>query len=170
MKLVITKGSHTDRVEVVHADGSRDFSEFPKKGVVPHDAVHWIVEQETGFTAGFWGTVFGGMKIDAVSALSKSGGHASSKRATVPDDAIVELVQAERLVECFEADMWSTPSEVEVFREVLAAACSQSHVPAPAIPDQIILSIRQMLSRLREDWADTGVGESVSFGEWSTSS
>ncbi|MEL6367537.1 MAG: hypothetical protein AAFR91_11625 [Pseudomonadota bacterium] len=170
MKLIITKSLQTDQVEVVHADGSRDVSEFPKKGVVPHDAVHWIVEREMGMKAGFWGTVSAGMNIDAVSALSKAGGHASSKRASVPEDSIVELIQAERLVECFEADMWSTPSDAAVFREVLAAACSQSHVPAPSVNDQSILSIRQTLSRLREEWAHTGVGESVDFGEWLTSS
>ncbi|MEJ2410561.1 MAG: hypothetical protein P8Y48_14945 [Novosphingobium sp.] len=39
--------------------------------------------------------------------ITKACGHASASRAQVPDPAIVELPQAERPVECFEADFWA---------------------------------------------------------------
>ncbi len=166
MKLIITKGKTSDEVAVHHPDGQVDTSEFPKQGVVPHDAVHWIVEGQLAMASAFWGTVSSGLSIESVAGLAKEGGHASAKRAGLPDAAIVEMVQAERLVECFEADMWSTPSTPEVFREVLAAACAQSHVEVPQVTDEQIEAIRRALDALRESWVAAAPGEAVDFGTW----
>ncbi|MEM9387952.1 MAG: hypothetical protein AAGA68_23055 [Pseudomonadota bacterium] len=161
------KGKTCDLIKVVRDNGAVDISEFPKKGVVPHDAVHWIVERHMGMVAGFWGTVFSGVGLDAVADRTRAGGHASSTRAVAPDATIVELVQAERLVECFEADMWSVPSAPEVFRDVLRAACLQSQVAAPAITDADILKIRKALKALHESWGAIPLGTSLGFGVWS---
>ena len=45
MRVTIFKGQTDDRIEVRRDDGSVAESRFPKKGPVPHDAVHWIVEE-----------------------------------------------------------------------------------------------------------------------------
>ena len=101
MRIAITKGASGDRIAVTRPDGSRADFGFPRKGPYPHDAFHFFVERELGLTRGFWGLIASGMAPDAVQELASAGGHASAKRAGTPDPAIIELVQAERLVECF---------------------------------------------------------------------
>ncbi|MEL7312808.1 MAG: hypothetical protein AAFN07_14935 [Pseudomonadota bacterium] len=164
--LTITKGLAEDSIQVTRADGSIDASRFPKKGVAPHDAVHWIVEQELGMTAGFWGTVLSGASIESVAVLAKAGGHASSKRAAVPAQDVVELIQAERVVECFEAEMWSEVVPHAVFQDVLTAACAQSHVSAPEISENQLALIREALVGLHREWQQVAPGGSMALNGW----
>ena len=58
----------------------------------------------------FWGRIAAGAHPEDLAAISRAGGHASAKRAARPETDVVELVQAERLVECFEAELWSEPA------------------------------------------------------------
>ncbi len=57
MEITITKGQGEDRIAIVHADGRRMDTTFPKKGFIPHDAVHLFVERELGLRQAFWGMV-----------------------------------------------------------------------------------------------------------------
>lgn len=161
------KGTTQDVIVITRADGSRAETTFPKKGIVPHDAVHVIVESLLGLRNAFWGQVAAGAAPEDVAALSKSGGHASAKRAAVPSPEIVELVQAERIVECFEADMWSTPSDSATFLDALRAGCEQSHVPMPAITVPQITHIRAELAALLATWSALEIGASCEM-TWSS--
>jgi len=56
MKLVATKPGQCgrlDRLAFVRADGSRSEIDMPRQGVVPHDFVHFAVEQGLGRCGGF---------------------------------------------------------------------------------------------------------------------
>ena len=97
---------------------------------IPHDAVHFFVESELGISDGFWGLVAAGRHPEEVQDIAKAGGHASAGRAEVPDAAIVRMIQAERTVECFEADLWGgSKGDPQTFREAIYAGCAQSLVP-----------------------------------------
>lgn len=165
MRVTIVKGPVDDRIEIRRADGSEAETRFPKKGPVPHDAVHWIVEEMLGLPDGFWGMIAGGMHPEQVQDMAKAAGHASAARADVPDAAIVQLLQAERLVECFEAALWSGGSDAASVRHMGEAGCAASHVAFPAITDaQIDAAMGRVLS-LHADWSPAPVGHSLSF-EW----
>jgi hypothetical protein len=167
MQITITKGECADRIEAVRADGSSVHTSFPHKGPVPHDAVHFYVESTLAIPDAFWGMVARGEHPEAIAALAKAAGHASAARAMVPDESIVRLVQAERTVECFEADLWSgSDSGPEVIREMIVAGCVQSLVPPLEISDEAISIIRSSLSDLLSRWSAAAAGDHLLL-EWS---
>lgn len=166
MRIEITKGAQDDRIALTRRDGSTATTRFPKKGPVPHDAVHLFVERELGLQQGFWGMVASGPHPEEIIAIAKAGGHASAKRAGVPDAGIVELLQAERVVECFEADLWSGGAGPAADLIALAqTACAGSAVPLPALDEPAVTRIRAALRPFAQHWMAAPVGH-VARLEW----
>lgn len=166
MRIEITKGQAEDRITIARADGSRAETRFPKKGPVPHDAVHWFVERELCLATGFWGMVAAGMHPEAIQDLAKAAGHASAKRAEGPGGEIVELLQAERLVECFEADLWSPGGAVADLVALGEGACGFSHVPPPVgFNEAAVERIRSALGAFAQVWVAAPQGHCATF-EW----
>lgn len=165
MRIEIIKGAQEDRIVATRGDGSIAETSFPKKGPVPHDAVHWFVERELGLVGAFWGIVAAGRNPEQVSALAKDAGHASASRATVPEAQIVELLQAERLVECFEADLWGGGGAALDLIAVAATACDYSHVPLPELSEPVVDRIREQLGEFARAWNSAPVGH-VAVLEW----
>ena len=155
MRIEITKGQREDAIRIVRADGSTASTRFPKKGPVPHDAVHWFVERALGLNDGFWGKIAKGAHPEELAALAKAAGHASASRAGDPEASIVELVQAERLVECFEAELWSMAGGAGDDAGLIAmaeTACGASRVPLPALSPATIAAIREPLGAFAAQW------------------
>lgn len=165
MEIAITKLGRHDALAITRADGTRAETTFPKKGPVPHDAVHLFVEQALGLKQGFWGMVAEGRHPKELADLAKAAGHASAKRAGIPDDSIVELLQAERIVECFEADLWSGGGDDADLLALAATACESSHVPLPEIADGALGRIRTELGAFAKEWIAAGEGH-VARLEW----
>jgi hypothetical protein len=165
MRITITKGAKADCVALERADGSRAAFAFPKKGHYPHDAYHFFVEGELGMKAGFWGLVASGMAPDDVQALALAGGHASAKRAGMPDAGIVELLQAERLVECFEAASWSGGADDAAIMGMAEPAWAASHVPPPQDIAAKLGSIRDGLEPFLAAWSALPEGGEMEL-EW----
>ena len=163
LRITIKKGSKSDTIEIERHGAAPLRFDFPKKGPVPHDVVHLIVEGALGMTRGFWGMVAEGVDPAEVQEIAKAAGHASASRAGPPGPHIVELIQAERLVECFEADLWSPGSGVETFRGVAAAACAASHVPCPDLPATTVETIRTRIAEFFVEWRDLSAGQSKTF-------
>jgi hypothetical protein len=162
MRITITKGERGDRIEALRGDNSHVATTFPKKGPLPHDLVHFVVESELAIRDGFWGMVAGGRHPEEIADFAKAAGHASAKRAGIPDASIVAIVQAERAVECFEADLWGgSHGDPQTFRDVIAAGCAQSLVPALGLSDESLQRIRARLVELRGQWAKLARGESL---------
>lgn len=162
MEITITKGRTEDRIEIVHPGGRRMETTFAKKGPVPHDAIHWFVERELGLTRAFWGMVGRGHHPEEIAEIAKAAGHASAARAAEPDPAIVELLQAERLVECFEADLWSGGSgAVDDLLALAEVACNSSYVPLPVIDARQVTDIRAAIAHFARDWIAAPQGYSA---------
>lgn len=166
MEITITKGLSEDRIAIVHADGRRVETTFPKKGFIPHDAVHLFVERELGLKQAFWGMVAAGRHPEEIAGIAKAAGHASASRNTVPDASIVELLQAERIVECFEADQWGgSSSAAEDLIAMAEVACGTSHVPLPAFDAAQVGAIRSEIAVFASEWMAARQGHAVCF-EW----
>jgi len=163
MEVKFTKGNDRDFIEARRDDGTIERTTFPKKGLFPHDAVHLIVERRLRLQYAFWGRIAGGATPEQIAAIAKAGGHASSVRAATPVVEITELLHAERLVECFEAEMWSQCSDNVTFRSILDAACSQSKISSPRLSDEEIGDIRTELRHTLEAWRELAVGESLTL-------
>ena len=166
MRISITKGDKEDRLDMERADGTAVTTRFPHKGPIPHDFVHYAVESELGFDRGFWGLVEAGHHPEDIQEMAKAAGHASAKRAEVPADDFVAAIQAERIVEAFEADLWSggtgDPAGVTYMAE---AGCSQSLVPMPAMDNDAVARIRGRIADFGARWAALSPGETIVV-EW----
>jgi hypothetical protein len=161
MFVTITKGHDRDHIRCLRDDGSVCETTFGKKGPLPHDAIHLIVESEVGLNWGFWGLVAAGVTPDDVAEMAKTGGHASASRASIPDPNIVQLLQAERLVECFEAVSWSAPVDHDQFRAMVQTACAASHVTPPPLSDDVIASVNDQILALALGWTSAESGYAV---------
>ena len=60
MQAQFIKGTSEDRIVIRGAGHATAELRFPKKGVIPHDAVHLVVEQELRMETGFWGQIAAG--------------------------------------------------------------------------------------------------------------
>ena len=160
MRITIIKGQEDDRIEICRDDGSEALTHFPKKGPIPHDFVHYAVEHGLGLRDGFLGKVAAGHHPEAIVELAKRGGHASASRAQQPVPEIIEMLQAERLVECFEADMWGG-GDNDSLRSMAEAGWEQSLVPRLALSDDAIDTIRRTIREFAERWSVMPVGERV---------
>ena len=166
MRITITKSERADSIEAVRGDGSHVRTSFPHKGPLPHDLVHFVVESKLGIERGFWGMVAGGRHPEEIAGLAKAAGHASAKRAGVPDASIVPLVQAERAVECFEADLWGgSDGDPDNLRAMIAAGCEQSLVPGIALSGAVTGRIRASLRELLDDWSALPRDQAITL-EW----
>ena len=165
MRITITKGARADTVALERADGSRAGFAFPRKGPYPHDAYHLFIERELGMAEGFWGRVASGMAPDGVQALALAGGHASAARADVPDVGIVQLIQAERLVECFEAASWGGGADDAALMAMAEPAWAASHVPPPAGVPERLGAIRAALDPFLAAWSALPEGGALTL-EW----
>jgi hypothetical protein len=165
MQILVSKGATADTIEIRRSDGSAASTSFPHKGPVPHDVVHFFVELELGIDTGFWGLVAGGSHPEAIGAMAKAAGHASAARPSTPDPALVPAIQAERIVECFEADLWAGGSDPQTFQDMVEAGCQQSLVPTVAIDAEGITRVREQLAQFRDRWAALPIGGTCSF-EW----
>ena len=163
MEIEIIKGATHDDIRITRDDGSTARTTFPKKGSFPHDAVHFIVEEELGLESAFWGMIASGKHPEEIQALAKASGHASAKRAREPDPSIVELLQAERIVECFEAELWSAAADLETLQGVIDAACASSFVPSVTLDGEKASRIRKHLSALAQEWRSAPMGAAQRF-------
>lgn len=163
MIIKITKGRTVDYLEISRNDGSNANESFPKKGLTSHDAIHYFVEATLQLREGFWGTVARGNSPTDIQAIAKEAGHASASRSRVPETHIVQLLQAERLVECFEADAWGETADAETFIEIAAAACEASHVPLPELTPSYVESLRAQIAAFQEIWVAAPIGHVAEF-------
>ena len=74
----------------------------------------------------------------------------------------MRLVQAERAVECFEADLWGgSGSSAETIRDTIAAGCAQSLVPPLEMTDEAIECIRANLRDMLGPWSALATGDQL---------
>lgn len=163
MLATFTKGLKEDFIRFARKSGDAVETRFPHKGIVPHDAVHFFVEGQLRMARGFWGMVAEGVHPEYILELAKAAGHASASRCTMPDPGIVELIQAERIVECFEADLWTSAGTAADLRAMAEVACAASHVPMLLMDDDAIVAIRVRLTRFGMAWLDLDTGGSLNL-------
>lgn len=165
MQIQVTKGERSDWVEARRADGSVARENVPHKGPLAHDLVHYVVETELDFDRGFWGLIAAGNEPQQIVEMAKAAGHASAKRAVLPDPDFIQAIQVERIVESFEAELWSRGSDNDALRAMARAGCDQSLVSFPKLGDEAIERARARVVSFAEQWASLSIGESLTL-DW----
>ena len=166
MQIRITKGEQADWIEARRDDGTIAHEKVPHKGPVAHDLVHFAIEGELGFERGFWGLVAAGHEPELIVEMAKAAGHASAKRAQLPEPHFIEAIQVERIVESFEAEFWSRGNDNAALRAMAQAGCDQSLVAFPDLEDDSIDRARARLTALADQWAMLAIGEALTL-DWS---
>ncbi len=161
VNITIIKGACSDTVMAVRRDGTGTSFEVPHKGPIPHDAVHFFVERQLGLGNAFWGAIARGDSACDIGARAIASGHASAKRASVPDREIVELLQAERLVECFEADLWSGTGDAAGIPAMARSGWDHSLVGPLDLSSDDIGTICTEIAHFADEWANVQTGSQI---------
>lgn len=145
MHLIFTKrnGKH-DELRVERRGLPPETIQCPKQGIIPHGMVHYAVESSL-LHRGFLSMIDGG---DAL-------------RFTTVGGASEEAV--ERLVECFQAEMWGgrVPS-AELLATYVHACEARGHAPVPVTAVDVD-AIRARLDELTAEWARVPVNGALSL-------
>jgi hypothetical protein len=143
MRLTFTKrdGKYDDLL-IERADRAPKTISCPKQGIIPHDMVHFAVESVLEHS-GFLGLVAGG----EAAAFTTIGGDAEES--------------IERLVECFQAEMWGERVSADDLLASYAIACdARGHAAAP-VSAADVENIRARLDDLTAKWSAVPINASL---------
>ncbi|MBF2046584.1 MAG: hypothetical protein EDM05_002090 [Leptolyngbya sp. IPPAS B-1204] len=164
MQIRFTKHSgKQDWLECIRDDGTSTRCPMPKQGILPHDLVHYVVEESLNLRQGFWGILALGV------GFPNAAPPWDAADFNLPD--LTEALQAESLVECFQAEMWNGFQPSENFWEILQITCQQRQVTVPQfLTYQDVERVRLRLQAATQQWAALAIGETliVEFREWIT--
>lgn len=122
MMLIATRQGKADKYDLlrcIRRDGSETSVQMPRQGILPHDLVHYVVEDTLGYTNGFLGVVASGADI----GFAMEQGHDLSR-----SDLASQLIHAEAIVESLQAQLWSGGFDGDMFAAGVEGACKvRSH-------------------------------------------
>jgi hypothetical protein len=125
VKLIATKHAKTDKYDLlrcVRRNGTETSVHMPRQGILPHDLIHYVVEDTLGYTNGFLGVVAQGADI----AFAMEQSHDPARL-----DLAAQLIHAEAMVESLQAQLWGGSFDDGMFAEGLALACAARGQEAP---------------------------------------
>lgn len=141
-----TKGSgKEDRLEVLREGAVVETIACPKQGIIPHDMVHFAVEEVLD-RRGFMHRVAAG----------------EAGNFQMQGDA--ESDGVERLVEVFQGDGWSggtTPPDAMI--DLYRLTCDARHCPPLPVDAATVLAIRARIIDLTGQWGAVAVGDSLTL-------
>lgn len=143
-----------DWMEFIRSDRTITRCPMPKQGILPHDLVHYVVEHTLNMSHGFYGIIATGV------GFPKSAPPWDADEFEIDD--LTEALQAESLVECFQAEMWNGFQPSENFLEILDITCHQRHVSRPAqATDANLHIVRLRLQHFTKTWDALPVGQAL---------
>lgn len=141
MQLTFTKGGgKTDTLHIRRADGSKARIDCPKQGIIPHDMVHFAVE-------------------DVLQARGFIHRVAEGESASFRMAAEQESDSVERLVEVFQGDGWSGGATPPADMLALyATTCEARDCPPLPVSALEIEAVRARIAELTTAWAGVPIG------------
>ncbi len=146
-------GSRHDLLVCTRPDGSETRNEMPRQGILPHDAIHFVVEQTLGWNEAFFGHVARGADL----------GHVNTRLHGEKIDwaEAPQALQSESLVECLQAEQWGGAASPELFAQTLASTCQHRGVKAPDLTAEQLIRVRGALRAFGAAWRPLGPGASL---------
>jgi hypothetical protein len=133
-----------DVLTCIRPDGTSTTSPLPRQGVLPHDAIHFVVESTLGWRDALFGHVARGDSLDQITARLHGSKAEWSK--------MVQARQTESLIECLQAEQSDGPSDPAAFAENLVATCRRRGVPPPDIMAEELDTVRRALRDFGAAW------------------
>ena len=118
-----------DRLRFIRANGTQAEIDMPRQGALPHDLVHYIVEDSLQLHGGFLSLVAAG----AEPRFAMEATHDPQRR-----DIERSAFQAEAYVEALQTQLWAGAMDVDAFAYGVQTACEARAItpPAPLPPAQ----------------------------------
>jgi hypothetical protein len=154
MLVRFTKGpvaAQADELVCVRPDGTRTESSLPRRGILPHEAFHFVIETTLGWHDALFGELARGGSLSAATARTHGSPSAWTKNT--------QARQTEALVECLEAEQWGGPNDPATFAEMLVLACRRQGVSPPDVLSEEIDRIRINLREFGAAWRPLAPGE-----------
>lgn len=126
----------------------------PKQGIIPHDMIHFAVEQTFPFE-GFIQLVFKG--YDPNKVMEVLHGFAPILPGPYPQTAWM----AESLVESFQAALWSGSASFSDFEYAYGKACEARKVSPQSITEADFTKCLEMIRRLSSQWPGIREGQAL---------
>ncbi len=118
MKLMVEKKGPRekyDHLKFVPKDGSTTQCQLPRQGTLPHDLIHYIVEDRLPFNNGFLGLIASGSDAEFVLKIVHD---------KLNPEVETEAVQVESIVEALQTQLWAGAFDINSFLEGAELAAS----------------------------------------------
>lgn len=139
-----------DALSCVFSDGSTLNGTMARQGVLPHEAIHFIVERTLGWHDGFFGHVARGASLEAVTAKLHDPNIDRLKN--------IQALQSESLVDCLQSEQWGGAIDPATFAHNLIMACRRHGVSPPDITAEEMSAVRTALREFGAAWRPLAVG------------
>lgn len=145
--------AESDTLTCVRPDGSTTWHAMARRGILPHDAFHFVVETSLGWHDAFFGHVARGGTLEETTQLlhGQSGGWTK----------ITQALQTEALIECLEAGQWGGAADPVAFAQNLIAGCRRRGVLPPDITPEELERVRVALRDFGAAWRPLATGASL---------
>jgi hypothetical protein len=117
----------------------------PKKGIIPHDMVHYVIEKSFGFE-GFVLLVFKGHNPGKVMEVL----HGVVPKLSGEYSKISWITES--LVEAFQSSLWSAGSTFQDFEYLYKKACEARSILAEKIEENSYLKANELAKDLTTRW------------------
>jgi hypothetical protein len=142
-----------DTLTCVRPDGSATSAALQRQGVLPHEAIHFVVETSLGWRDAMFGDVERGATLEEAHLKLHGGSRAWSK--------MTQALQTEALVDALQTEQWSGAHDPAAFAEQLIAACRRKGVPPPDVTAEEIDRVRTAVREFGAAWRPLAPGRSL---------
>lgn len=142
-----------DTLTCVRPDGTSTTAAMARQGVLPHEAIHFVVENSLRWHDAFFGSIARGATLaDATTRLHG---------ARTEWAKLTQGLQTEALVECLQAEQWSGASDPAEFAQKLVGTCRRYGVAPPEITADEVDALRVALREFGATWRPLAPGAAL---------
>lgn len=146
-------GAAADTLTCVQPSGSSTTAPMLRNSLLPHEAMHFVVEDFFGWHDAFFGHIARGERIDQVTdRLHRRNAHWSK---------MTQALHCEALIECLEAGQWAGSGDPVEFAQKLVAACRKRGIAPPDITADELDRVRVALRDFGAAWRPLQPGTSL---------
>jgi hypothetical protein len=146
-------GATADTVTCVQPSGSSTAAAMARNGLLPHEAMHFVIEDFFGWHDAFFGHIARGERIEQVSDRLHRRNPQWSK--------MTQALHCEALIECLEAEQWGGATDPVEFAQKLVAACRKRGIVPPDITAEELERVRVALREFGAAWRPLAPGASL---------
>jgi hypothetical protein len=138
-----------DAIVCLRADGTRTEAPLARQGVLPLEAIRYVVESNLGWSDGLFAAIAGGAEYPALLAGRRGPGRV----------ATAHIRAGTALAECLAATQWAGAGAAVDFNAALAAACRRRRVAAPTVSAADLARLRDALRTFGAAWRPLPPGQ-----------